>query len=254
MITAVIGQKIGAKQPARMAAEAGGVRMDQGGDGSQPAPMPHRAPEATSSRLCVKNIPRDTTVAKLREHFSLKGEVTDVKIMKTRCVCGLAGVGGGACTQPPPSRTGGALRAPAATTLASRVLVACTHACKPLSEAFRWTHACAVHTHALHAPRSLDCPMHARSARAMHGRMRASASPPTAPCVPAWDRPTAASLAPSRAGTLNTCTHTRAAHHRCTNCRCTSPLACAPQGWAVAPDGLHRLQDLVGRSGCAEVL
>jgi len=47
-----------------------------------------------TSRLCVKNVPKDITVPKLKEHFSAKGEVTDVKILKTRWVphwtaCGL---------------------------------------------------------------------------------------------------------------------------------------------------------------------
>ena len=37
-----------------------------------------------TSRLCVKNIPKDMTVPKLKEHFAAKGEVTDVKIMRTR--------------------------------------------------------------------------------------------------------------------------------------------------------------------------
>jgi multiple RNA-binding domain-containing protein 1 len=36
-----------------------------------------------STRLCVKNIPKYVDEKRLRQHFSLKGEVTDVKIMKT---------------------------------------------------------------------------------------------------------------------------------------------------------------------------
>ena len=52
------------------------------------APAP-AAPAATteseqSSRLCVKNIPKYMSDAKLREHFAAKGEVTDVKVLRTR--------------------------------------------------------------------------------------------------------------------------------------------------------------------------
>jgi multiple RNA-binding domain-containing protein 1 len=35
------------------------------------------------SRICVKNIPAYITEDRLRDQFSAKGEVTDVKIMKT---------------------------------------------------------------------------------------------------------------------------------------------------------------------------
>lgn len=41
--------------------------------------------EATS-RLCVKNIPKYLDEKRLKEHFSAKGQVTDVKILKTRWV------------------------------------------------------------------------------------------------------------------------------------------------------------------------
>ena len=41
------------------------------------------APAPPSSRLCVKNIPKHLTLARLREHFAERGEVTDAKIMKT---------------------------------------------------------------------------------------------------------------------------------------------------------------------------
>lgn len=37
-----------------------------------------------SSRICVKNIPKHVDETRLREHFSLKGRVTDAKIMRTR--------------------------------------------------------------------------------------------------------------------------------------------------------------------------
>ncbi|GAX79039.1 hypothetical protein CEUSTIGMA_g6479.t1 [Chlamydomonas eustigma] len=36
------------------------------------------------SRLCVKNIPKYLTEHRLREHFAAKGEITDVKILKTK--------------------------------------------------------------------------------------------------------------------------------------------------------------------------
>jgi hypothetical protein len=41
-------------------------------------------PVAISSRLCIKNIPKYADEKRLRDHFSAKGEVTDVKVMKTR--------------------------------------------------------------------------------------------------------------------------------------------------------------------------
>ena len=37
-----------------------------------------------SSRVIVKNLPKHYTTEKLREHFSLKGQVTDAKVMRTR--------------------------------------------------------------------------------------------------------------------------------------------------------------------------
>lgn len=40
--------------------------------------------EEPTSRLCVKNLPKYITDTKLKEHFSAKGEVTDVKVLKTR--------------------------------------------------------------------------------------------------------------------------------------------------------------------------
>ena len=36
------------------------------------------------SRICVKNLPKYTTEDRLREFFSQKGEVTDVKLARTR--------------------------------------------------------------------------------------------------------------------------------------------------------------------------
>jgi RNA recognition motif-containing protein len=39
-----------------------------------------------SSRLIVKNIPKHITDARLKAHFATKGEVTDVKILKTKYV------------------------------------------------------------------------------------------------------------------------------------------------------------------------
>lgn len=46
------------------------------------------APEVASGscRLCVKNLPRYATEARLRESFASQGEVTDVKLLKTRYV------------------------------------------------------------------------------------------------------------------------------------------------------------------------
>lgn len=51
------------------------------GEDQEPAPP--------SSRLCVKNLPKHLKDDRLREHFAARGEVTDVKILKTRWVAGL---------------------------------------------------------------------------------------------------------------------------------------------------------------------
>lgn len=40
----------------------------------------------STSRLCVKNVPKHATEKQLKEHFARKGEITDVKILKTRHV------------------------------------------------------------------------------------------------------------------------------------------------------------------------
>eukprot|EP00887_Chlorella_sp_A99_P005214 scaffold1.g5214.t1 len=49
------------------------------------AAAPEAPPAQTpSSRICVKNLPKYVDEKRLREHFSLKGEVTDAKIMRTR--------------------------------------------------------------------------------------------------------------------------------------------------------------------------
>ena len=39
-----------------------------------------------SSRIFVKNLPRYVTEERLREHFAEKGEVTDAKSIRIRCV------------------------------------------------------------------------------------------------------------------------------------------------------------------------
>lgn len=41
--------------------------------------------DSPTSRLCIKNLPKQVTDARLKEHFSAKGEVTDVKVLRTRC-------------------------------------------------------------------------------------------------------------------------------------------------------------------------
>lgn len=57
-----------------------------------PAPPSHDPPSAPdgtpaedkpSTRLCIKNFPKYVNEDRLRKHFGLKGEVTDIKIMKT---------------------------------------------------------------------------------------------------------------------------------------------------------------------------
>jgi multiple RNA-binding domain-containing protein 1 len=45
---------------------------------------PHSEQKAAVSRLCVKGIPKYVNEARLKEFFSAKGEVTDVKVLKTR--------------------------------------------------------------------------------------------------------------------------------------------------------------------------
>ena len=58
--------------------------------GQQPEPEQHGDPQPAvteappTSRLCVKNIPKYLTDQRLKDHFAAKGEVTDVKILKTR--------------------------------------------------------------------------------------------------------------------------------------------------------------------------
>ncbi|KAG2501693.1 hypothetical protein HYH03_000195 [Edaphochlamys debaryana] len=52
--------------------------MDTEEAGQQEAPAP------PSSRLCVKNMPKYVDEARLKEFFSVKGEVTDVKVLRTK--------------------------------------------------------------------------------------------------------------------------------------------------------------------------
>lgn len=67
---------------------------------------PAEAPCApATSRICVKNLPKYVDDRRLRDHFAAKGEVTDAKIMRTRCVgsaVGRGGAGGALCRPPPP--------------------------------------------------------------------------------------------------------------------------------------------------------
>lgn len=49
------------------------------------AATPGGASSAGSTRVCVKNVPRHCTDARLREHFAARGEVTDAKILRTGC-------------------------------------------------------------------------------------------------------------------------------------------------------------------------
>lgn len=55
------------------------------------------------SRLIVKNLPKHCKEDDLREHFSGKGQVTDCKIVRTKCVpplCLRIGIGDGGHTTP----------------------------------------------------------------------------------------------------------------------------------------------------------
>ena len=56
----------------------------QGGGSAQQGQEQQGKQQEPSSRLCVKGLPKYVDEAKLREHFSLKGEVTDCKVMRTR--------------------------------------------------------------------------------------------------------------------------------------------------------------------------
>lgn len=44
----------------------------------------HGAAAAAYTRVCVKNVPKHVNEARLKEHFSAQGEVTDVKLLRTR--------------------------------------------------------------------------------------------------------------------------------------------------------------------------
>ena len=41
----------------------------------------------SSSRLCVKNIPKNLSEEGLKKHFEAKGDITDVKIIRNRYSC-----------------------------------------------------------------------------------------------------------------------------------------------------------------------
>ena len=48
-----------------------------------------------ASRLCVKGLPKYVSEARLREHFSAKGEVTDAKVVRSKydlCFASLLGL------------------------------------------------------------------------------------------------------------------------------------------------------------------
>ncbi len=51
---------------------------------SDPAQAPPSEAPPPSSRLCVKNLPKYVDEARLRDFFSGKGEVTDVKVLRTK--------------------------------------------------------------------------------------------------------------------------------------------------------------------------
>ncbi len=38
-----------------------------------------------TSRVCVKGLPKQFSDDKLREHFGIKGEVTDAKVVRCKC-------------------------------------------------------------------------------------------------------------------------------------------------------------------------
>lgn len=72
--------------PAKPPLSAADVPVVEDVDGSGPDQAALPAPEQEpSSRICVKNLPKYVDDVRLREHFSAKGEVTDAKVMRSRC-------------------------------------------------------------------------------------------------------------------------------------------------------------------------
>jgi multiple RNA-binding domain-containing protein 1 len=49
-----------------------------------PPAQPALPGDPPTSRLCIKNIPKYLPEQRLKDHFSTKGQVTDVKILKAR--------------------------------------------------------------------------------------------------------------------------------------------------------------------------
>ena len=49
-----------------------------------PAVAPPAAAAASSSRICVKGLPKYVDAARLKKHFAPKGDITDVKVMRTK--------------------------------------------------------------------------------------------------------------------------------------------------------------------------
>ncbi len=90
-------QQMGARTQPRQQQPSGGPQPPQTHKpaGQQPAqatsePVNYNsepavpAAEQPTSRLCVKNLPKYTTEDALKKMFSVKGEVTDIKIIRTR--------------------------------------------------------------------------------------------------------------------------------------------------------------------------
>lgn len=59
-------------------------QIEKGHEQQPQQQQPQQQPEQQTSRLCVKNIPKYLTEQRLKDHFAAKGQVTDVKVLKTR--------------------------------------------------------------------------------------------------------------------------------------------------------------------------
>ena len=81
-----IASALAAQHPRLTCSEqlAGMAYPQSDGTGGPGPNVDARGDSVPTSRLCIKNIPKYANEIRLREHFSKKGEVTDVRVVKTR--------------------------------------------------------------------------------------------------------------------------------------------------------------------------